>query len=577
MSNKKGKKVIVVVASAVLAASIFPQGGRVLGDTESIISGHSQDTTPPEIELMEGVGNYLGKIVGKVKDESSVKLYLYEGNSATGTPTELTVTWFGFFTIDKQAEPKTYTLIAIDAAGNKTERHFSVGAYDQSDKKDGTASIKVDHLYYGETPVVYLESETNGTDHVSVYWKEEDADDSSYQMQKPTEVGVYTVKAVFAATNEYKEVIVYETVSITRMKVTEELYAISGQKGENGWYRSDVEIIPKKGYLISEEWQEGFKGSLTLKETRKDLKITLKNPDSGAITEEKSLPVIKIDKNEPKISGVIDGQAYEQTEALSVTIEDENLDQIFLNGQEISLTDEKTAVVNIDPKTEKETYKLEARDKAGNKASCSFSLVKSHNAAPVESNEPSPTDLPKETKKPQATELIKPTNDPRQTDEPKDTNKPNKTETPKQTGIPEETNKPQTTDSITATKTPTETKKPNVAEGSLPTNQPNKTQKPSAPAQPITRPADSNLLLPQPSDETWLAPHPAGQSAAVGNAQAWQLEDALIKESGRKYVRAGMMYRFGQGTWHVKGDQTVYVGGSYFCVEESGNYEFIQD
>ena len=86
---------------------------------------------------------------------------------------------------------------------------------------DGAAYVTIEGWEYGDTakepaPV----SPTNGVDNVTYLYKEQGADDSTYTSTVPTEVGNYTVKATFAATNNYKEATAMADFEISKRKVT---------------------------------------------------------------------------------------------------------------------------------------------------------------------------------------------------------------------------------------------------------------------------------------------------------------------------------------------------------------------
>lgn len=73
-------------------------------------------------------------------------------------------------------------------------------------KANGTASVSMEGWTYGETAKTPVPtSETNGTDGVTYQYKVKDADNGTYSTTVPTDVGSYTVKATFPATDNYTE------------------------------------------------------------------------------------------------------------------------------------------------------------------------------------------------------------------------------------------------------------------------------------------------------------------------------------------------------------------------------------
>ena len=53
-------------------------------------------------------------------------------------------------------------------------------------------------------------------------------------------------------------------------------------------------------------------------------------------------------------------------------------------------------------------------------------------------------------------------------------------------------------------------------------------------------------------------------------------ESVVIADGGSVSLEAGVAYTLSEGTWKVAGDDTVYVGGITFYVEEDAEYEFIE-
>lgn len=101
--------------------------------------------------------------------------------------------------------------------GQYIEKVFSQQVSAVVEPAEGVASVVVEDYYYGETHAIIVSSTTNGVENVTYYYKLADADDSTYSQAVPTAVGNYKVKAVFAATNNYKEVVVEDTFAITRL------------------------------------------------------------------------------------------------------------------------------------------------------------------------------------------------------------------------------------------------------------------------------------------------------------------------------------------------------------------------
>ena len=102
-------------------------------------------------------------------------------------------------------------------------------------KADGTASVSLSDWTYGETasePVPT--SDTNGINNVTYQYKVKGADDTTYSDTLPINAGDYTVKATFAATENYNAVTA--TADFTITKAT---YDMTGVKFEDASYTYD--------------------------------------------------------------------------------------------------------------------------------------------------------------------------------------------------------------------------------------------------------------------------------------------------------------------------------------------------
>lgn len=97
----------------------------------------------------------------------------------------------------------TYWVQVIDGSSTKTSNAVNVIIT----KADGTASVSMEGWTYGETAKTPVPtSETNGINGVTYQYKVKDAKDDTYSTTVPTNVGSYTVKATFPATDNYNKV-----------------------------------------------------------------------------------------------------------------------------------------------------------------------------------------------------------------------------------------------------------------------------------------------------------------------------------------------------------------------------------
>ena len=106
--------------------------------------------------------------------------------------------------LNNVSDSGTYWVVASDSKNNNaTSNKVTVNIV----KAEGTASVSLSNWTYGETankPVPT--SKTNGINNVTYQYKVKGADDTTYSDTLPINASDYTVKATFAATDNYNEV-----------------------------------------------------------------------------------------------------------------------------------------------------------------------------------------------------------------------------------------------------------------------------------------------------------------------------------------------------------------------------------
>lgn len=141
-----------------------------------------------------------GAVTLSVQNPGADWLYVWmkDGKRINGTESSLT--------LSSPSESGKYT-VKVMAGGSSTDVWTSNEINVTITKANGTASVSMEGWTYGETakkPVPT--SETNGTNGVTYQYKVKDAKDDTYSTTVPTNVGSYTVKATFPATDNYNKV-----------------------------------------------------------------------------------------------------------------------------------------------------------------------------------------------------------------------------------------------------------------------------------------------------------------------------------------------------------------------------------
>ena len=140
-----------------------------------------------------------GAVTLSVQNPGADWLYVWmkDNQPINGTESSLT--------LSSPSESGEYT-VKVMAGGSSTDVWTSNAINVTITKANGTAFVSMEGWTYGETAKTPVPtSETNGTNGVTYQYKVKDAKDDTYSTTVPTNVGSYTVKATFPATDNYKE------------------------------------------------------------------------------------------------------------------------------------------------------------------------------------------------------------------------------------------------------------------------------------------------------------------------------------------------------------------------------------
>lgn len=230
-------------------------------------------------------------------------------------------------------------------------------------KGEGVASVEQGDVNYGTKPDPKAETSTNTEKTAVIEYKEASEEDTAYRQTVPTAVGNYTVRATFAETEAYGEAVATTDFSIKYLETPEPAYTLSGTKGENGYYTSNVVVKPAKGYMISTELNGTYVESLTFQNSQSGTIFYLKNA-SGERTGALRLETIKIKQGAPTVN-LEHGKTY-YGDSQKLVIQDDYLSQVYVNGVLQNL-DGTEFVLQLGSNNGKKKYEITAVDVAGNK------------------------------------------------------------------------------------------------------------------------------------------------------------------------------------------------------------------
>ena len=273
----------------------------------------------------------------------------------------------------------------VDDAGDDTPGTTSIAL--SVSKATGSVTITngISKVYDGE-PVVDVEYDHNSTGIAKVEYKAQAAEDSAYTANKPSAVGDYTVRVTVAADDNYTEASATKDFTIRYLEAPENPYTLSGEKGDNGWYTSDVTITPPEGYTVSSTLAGEYAGSLTISESPTgNVTIYLKNQqgqmtDAITVSEE-----IKIDQDDPEITATGDTANYLQSDTVTISASDgtsgvSKVEVCKYGDEAVDITD---SYEDGYPVTENGTYTFRVTDQAGRTAVTTLVYTKLDAEKPV--------------------------------------------------------------------------------------------------------------------------------------------------------------------------------------------------
>ena len=251
---------------------------------------------------------------------------------------------------DKLTHEGTYVIVAIDKAGNRTEKTVTI------DKTAPKIAGLDNGEYVNKNEIVTITD--NNLETVTINGEEQEFERTEFQ-DKLTHEGTYVIVAIDKAGNRTEK-----TVTIDKTAPV-----IAGL--DDGEYVTKNEIITitdsnLETVTINGEEQE-FEGTeFQDKLTHEGTYVIVAIDKAGNKTEK----TVTIDKTAPVIAGLDDGEYVNKNEI--VTITDSNLETVTINGEE----QEFEGTEFQDKLTHEGTYVIVAIDKAGNRTEKTVTIDK---------------------------------------------------------------------------------------------------------------------------------------------------------------------------------------------------------
>ncbi len=259
---------------------------------------------------------------------------------------------------------KNYSEIEVQyTVSDETEKKIKINLPPAKVRPKGKGTVTVADIYYGRTVKPVISSSTNDVDSAVIEYKKQGAADTKYSDKVPVAVGDYTVRVSFQERDYYKGFEATDDFSIKYLKAPANPYTVSGTKGNNGFYISNVKIKPPKGYSIADTLDGDYGSYLAYDNTTKNEKIYLQKNSTGEKTGAVALESFKIDKDTPVVSAV-DGEVYYKDD-IEITVKDSNLDEVTVNGVPVN-TSGTSKKLTLASDNGVSVYIIVAKDKAGN-------------------------------------------------------------------------------------------------------------------------------------------------------------------------------------------------------------------
>ena len=184
-----------------------------------------------------------GAVTLSVQTPGADWLYVWmkDGKPINGTESSLTLC--------APSDSGKYT-VKVMAGGSSTDVWMSNAINVTITKADGSASVSLPGWIYGETaskPVPT--SKTNGINNVTYQYKVKGAGDTTYSDTLPINAGDYTVKATFAATDNYNEVTATADFTIAKATPAVVISASPSTLTGGGSVELTVSGVPTEGQL----------------------------------------------------------------------------------------------------------------------------------------------------------------------------------------------------------------------------------------------------------------------------------------------------------------------------------------
>lgn len=242
-------------------------------------------------------------------------------------------------------------------------------------KSAGIVNVSMNgYTFGGNSSNPMIVSSTNDVSKATVTYKAAGASDATYSTQKPTAVGDYVVRVALPENDNYGQAVGTANFRISYLPAPTPAYELDGTKGDNGWYKSEVEITPPDGYEMSVGNRDYFTTeSYTVDEETSNLRIYLRKITTGEMTDVISIANLRVDADAPAFTEMQDGEEYYE-DLVTIDFTDQHFKTVTVNGEVMEVVADENGEYSFAVETgmRRMSYVIVLKDEAGNETKVSL-------------------------------------------------------------------------------------------------------------------------------------------------------------------------------------------------------------
>ena len=173
------------------------------------------------------------------------------------------------------------------------------------------------------------------------------------------------VRVRIPATDKFKSVTCEDTFTISYLPTPSTTHSLSGTKGKNDYYVSEVFVVAPNSYSIGRKVLGDFYSQIQYSDDFKS--FCLRRDSDGAMTDKIDFTeALKIDTELPEIEGTVPSSGNTTyADTLAFAFKDEHLANVTVNDEDVSIANGKAAI-ELDSDNGIMDFTVVAEDEAGN-------------------------------------------------------------------------------------------------------------------------------------------------------------------------------------------------------------------